>query len=1722
MLMKSHYWLTVCCGLLFPMLGFGQLTTSTAITINQLVQNVLVGSPAVYTNNITYSGAAAARGTFNCAGACIVGIPSGVMISTGSISNAIGPNNQTGAGTGNGTAGDGDLNALLPGAVNPQDAAVIQFDFMVPTDSIKFNYVWASEEYSDYVNSTCNDVFGFFVNGPNIVGKKNIALIPGTTTPISINNVNNGYAPGGTVPSGPCKNCQFFRDNTGNSSVQYDGLTTVLTAKAAVCPCEVYHLKLATQDFCDGAFDSGVFLEGGSFQPSGQIPVLNINGAELSSTDTIFICPGDSFPLTLPTCRNPTWSNGDTNMVLWVNQPGTYYGTVSNFIGSQFCFAFSSIITVAFSTPNPLITLTGNNNLCPDDSVILTCTAGNSYLWSNGAFTQSIVVHNAGTYSCIITNSGSCSATTPPVTITTSGTPAIITPASATTFCQGGSVSLNAATAPNYAWSTGAAGSSINVNTSGTYTLTVTDNGCVSDTTVTVTVNSMPTPTITGPTSACSGQPLSLNAGSYSSYTWSTGQTTASINISSTGTYTVTVTDANGCTGSDNQTATINSLPTPTISGTLQFCSGLSTTISATAGFSSYIWNGGSTSASLTVSTGGNYTVTVTDANGCTGTKSSAVTMNSLPATTINGLSAICSGAATTLTATPAGANYVWNTGSTSNSISASNAGNYTVTVTDANGCTAQTSHNLVLSINPIPTITGTTTACQSQPAIIDAGSYNNYVWSTGATTQTINASATGNYTVTVTDASGCTGSDVIAVTINTLPTPSISGTLQFCTGNNTSINAGAGYSSYQWNNGSLSASLNVSSAGTYTVTVTNGNGCTGSSSVNVVMNNLPVPTINGLTTICSGSATTLTASPAGANYAWSTGSTSATTSAAAMGTYTVTVTDASGCSAQTTHTLNLNALPTPVITGTTTACQTQPAFIDAGIYNSYSWSTGAVTQVINATATGTYIVVVTDANGCTGSNFINVTIFANPTPLITGTLKFCTGKSTTLTGDPGYATYSWSNGSSSSIINVTSGGTYDLTVTDGNGCDGTTNVNVIENALPVVSITGPTDFCDGNSVQIQTVQPATSYVWSDGTTNAQFTVTQTGNYSVTVTDNNGCSNNSSYTVTEHLNPIVTITGIDTVCSGFSGLLDAGAGMNSYLWSDGSLTSSIAPSSTTFYTLTVIDNNGCTGSNSIQFVSLPLPVSIITGDTTICKGEVTGLQGPTGNYQYLWSTGAITNTTVVSNGGVYTLTVTDIEGCKNDISTTVIENQLPILGLNNTASICYGESVTLNPGNFVIYSWNNGSSLSQLTTGVAGNYIVTATDNNGCQNSDSTLVIVHALPTPTISGPTETCENSPIIFDGGTGYSLYQWSTGESVQQISASNGGTYTLTVTDIYGCSNSTLKTLITHPLADAQITGNHHLCAGESSTLSALSGQGAYQWSTGNTSNTITQSASGVYTLTITTSFGCISRDTFNLTVHPIPSVQYSYLQTANCEAILVQFVNTSLFDIGSTFSWAFGDGTIGGEMNPNHSYIDSGQYATSLSIVSPWDCKSNDTLTINLMRPTLPESKFIQSSDVSSVFNSTIRFTNQSTNATHYKWNFGDGQTSEETDPLHQFDRVGTTTVKLLAYNVAGCIDEYEMNIEIVPLYIPSGFTPNNDGKNDVWFDGTPVLNVKSFNMQVIDRWKGTVYSSDSYLRPWDGNFSTGKQAPIGVYTYYIQITSEKGKDYEFRGTFSLIR
>lgn len=1495
-----------------------QLIVTSAVTDSVVIQNFL--GPGVTAWNRSYTGATPARGLFNCNGGCNVGLQNGILITSGAVTNAPGINTNTGSGTDNPTGPDLNLNALAPGTSNPQDAAVIRFNFRVAADSVNFDYVWASEEYHDYVGSNCNDVFGFFISGPLITGTKNIALIPGTSTPIAINTVNNGFAsPWPAAGTGPCTNCQYFVNNTPSNFVQYDAFTTVLTAKEKVCPCEDYTFKMGVQDFCDGIFDSGVFLKGNSFKPTGEIPLLDSLGNELTA-DTLLICPGDSVKLSVFGCRAPLWTTGDTTMSIWADTTGLYAAAITNYSPPSACFAFTKSFFVILASPVAVLTTNGPTSICPNDSVQISAPAGGaSYLWNTGATTSNILAGAAGDYFCTVSYSNGCIATSDTVTVTlNSGQTVSINASGPLNFCQGDSVTLTA-TSPTVIWSTGAVSQSITVTTPGNYVVIPNAAGFCPGTadSVTVTVSPIPNVSISGNLNICQGATTTLNATSgFSQYVWSGGQNTASISVGSSGAYAVTATDLNGCT--DRDTVQVNLLPTAStaINGTFSFCQGAGTSLSAGAGFSTYQWSNGANTQSINVTAGGFYTVTVTSPGLCPGSISQQVVMNMNPVASIGGTTAICQGANANLIASPAGLTYQWSTGSGSASIQPNTPGNYTLIVIDGNGCRDTVTQLVTVNSNPTPVVSGTPQACPGDSSLLNAGAgFSSYQWSNGATTAGIYASVAGNYAVTVTDGNNCSGTTNINFTILPFTPVTISGPVGFCSGTTANLTASAGYTTYNWSNGATSQVLNTVTGGTYTVTVSAANGCTGSESYTLAQYNLPAPVISGNASYCQGSSLNLQAGPAGLNYQWSTGAATTAITVATPGTYTLTVTDPNGCSNSTSLQITENPNPQPVIAGQFTVCSGSTAQLDAtmpGIV-SYQWSTGAVTPGIQASVAGIYAVTVTDANGCSGSTSQNITV----------------------------------------------------------------------NTLPIVSISGTPAFCDGDSITISAVT---------------------------------------------------------------------AGLNTFLWSNGATASSI----------------------------------------------------------------------LVTNGGNYAVTVTDANNCSNSATIAITENPLPQPVLPANISLCDGQNTLLQPGTFSSYQWSDGSISATLSVNSSGSYAVTVIDANGCINTATSLVVVNPIPTPTISGPDSICDGQSALLNAGSGYVQYLWSTGASSALLPANLAGSYTVSVTDINGCQGSAFFILTVNPLPQVAISGNLDICKGESTLLQTIAGQGTYSWSNGATDPFISVNNGGNYSVTVTTAEGCTKSTGVFVNEAPLPAVSYIPERALTCDELRVNFRNTSTYAPGSSFFWNFGDGNSSRLANPSHIYATIGDYVTSLRIVTPAGCADADTMAITLFVPPLPEAEFVQSARVVSVFNSEVSFSNRSVNAERYKWSFGDGQSSEAVNPVHIFDKVGTLKIKLIAFNEVDCIDEYETNLEVVPFFIPNAFTPNNDGKNDVFFDGNAVLNVNSFDMLIFNRWGQNVYTTDSFLRPWDGLGRDGKEAPEGLYTYLIKITSIKGKYYEYAGTFSLIR
>ncbi|MFN3916404.1 MAG: choice-of-anchor L domain-containing protein [Flavobacteriales bacterium] len=596
---------------------------NTTMTPAQLVQNVLVGT-GVTVSNITFNGVPANNitnqvGYFNSANAN-VGIPEGIILATGNAQGAIGPNN-TGSmtlGGGNFGQGDPDLQQIANASIN--DAAVLEFDFIPQGDTIKFNYVFGSEEYPEFVGSGFNDAFGFFVSGPGITGPftnnaVNLAQIPISGAPVTINNVNNG-----TANAGPCMNCAYYINNgTGGAPqngmvtvVQYDGLTVVLEARIAVICGQTYHIKLAVGDAGDTSWDSGVFIEGGSFSSN----FVDVNIVTLSGDSTMVRGCGEAF---VDLTRN---DNGQVQIVDVILSGSAGFGTDYYINGP----GWNSLDSTATFLPG-------------QDTITLHITTDPNIPTGNLPMSLTLSVYTVNACGDTILSSGTLWIVEESPIIVNAQDTILNCPAPTINISAGISGGTPGFYGYNISWNTGQTGTStISVpgNVNGTYIVTVTDTcGAMTIDTINVILNIPPPPNVqinnVGDTLLiCNGQLVNLTAsgsggaGAPFTYLWHTGQTSVGISLGTITTNTtayVTAFDACGvASAADTVHIVIPPGPTVTINDVTVICPGTPTNLppTITSGVPSYTYSwspGGSTQQnptfSPTVTT--TYTVTVTD-----------------------------------------------------------------------------------------------------------------------------------------------------------------------------------------------------------------------------------------------------------------------------------------------------------------------------------------------------------------------------------------------------------------------------------------------------------------------------------------------------------------------------------------------------------------------------------------------------------------------------------------------------------------------------------------------------------------------------------------------------------------------------------------------------------------------------------------------------------------------------------------------------------------------------------------------------------------------------------------------------------------------------------------------------------------------------------------------------------------------------------------------------
>ncbi|MFN8415626.1 MAG: gliding motility-associated C-terminal domain-containing protein [Cytophagaceae bacterium] len=1379
-------------------------------------------------------------------------------------------------------------------------------------------------------------------------------------------------------------------------------------------------------------------------------------------------------------------SNPSNASTMSVSSTGSYYLVVSDNANPTLCSTTSApfVFTVNPVPPQPTIGASGPLNFCDGGSVSLTATVtgftGGTYAWSNGVNTNPISVSSSGSYTVIYTSAANCTApVSAATTVTVNPVPPQPTVAASgpLTFCDGGSVSLTASvtgfSGGIYTWSTGSTSNPLSVTTSGSYSVTyVSAANCTTPTSAatTVTVNPIPPqPTVgaSGPLTFCDGGSVSLTASvtgfTGGTYTWSTGSTTNPLSVTTSGSYSVTYVSVSNCTAptSASTTVTVNPIPPqPTVaaSGPLTFCDGGSVSLTATVtGFTggTYAWSNGAITNPISVSTSGSYTVIYTSAANCTApiSASTTVTVNPIPPQPMvvaSGPLTFCDGGSVSLTASVTGftgGTYTWSTGSTTNPLSVTTSGSYSVTYVSVSNCTAPTSASTTVTVNPIPpqptvAASGPLTFCDggsvSLTATVTGFTGGTYAWSNGAITNPISVSTSGSYTVIYTSAANCTApiSASTTVTVNPIPPQPMvvaSGPLTFCDGGSVSLTASVtGFTggTYTWSTGSTTNPLSVTTSGSYSVTYVSVSNCTAptSASTTVTVNPIPPqPTVaaSGPLTFCDGGSVSLTATVTGftgGTYAWSNGAITNPISVSTSGSYTVIYTSAANCtapiSASTTVTVNpIPPQPMVVASGPLTFCDGGSVSLTASVTGftggTYTWSTGSHSNPLSVTTSGSYSVTYVSAANCTAPTSAATTVTVNPIPPqptvgASGPLTFCDGGSVdltaTVTGFTG-GTYAWSNGAGTNPITVATSGFYSVIYTSSENCTAPTSAatTVTVNPIPpqpTVGASGPLTFCDGGSVNLTASVSGFSggvYTWSTGSHSNPLSVTTSGSYSVTYVSAANCTAPTSAATTVTVNPIppkptVVANGPLTFCDGGSVDLTAtvtGFTGGTYAWSNGAGANPITVATSGSYSVIYTSSENCTAPTSATTTVTvnpipPQPTIGASGPLTFCDGgsvsltaSVTGITGGT----YTWSTGSTTNPLSVTTSGSYSVTYVSSANCTAPTSatTTVTVNPIPpqpTVAASGPLTFCDGGSVDLTADvtGFTggTFTWSTGSHVNPLTITTSGSYsvIYKSAENCTAPTSAVTSVTVNPIPPqPTVaaSGPLTFCDGgsvnltaSVIGFTGGT----FTWSTGSTTNPLSVTTSGSYSVTFISSASCTAPTsAATMVTvnpiPPQPTVAASGPLTFCDGGSVDLTAdVTGftGGTYTWSTGSHVNPLTISTSGSFSVIYKSAENCTAPTSAatTVTVNPIPpqpTIGASGPLTF-CDGGSVTLTASVSGFTGGTYTWSNGATSESTSITISGSY--SVIYTSAVSCTAPTSAATVVTVNPIPPKPTIDAS------------------------------------------------------------------------------------------------------------------------------------------------------------------------
>ena len=1519
----------------------------------------------------------------------------------------------------------------------------------------------------------------------------------------------------------------------------------------------------------------------------------NVPTVSIDEPSTVYLtCTNQSITLTATGQGTLTWSPSNV-----ATAEGDYTVTARADNGCE-----SSDVIHIFEDndlPNVEITPSEPALTCTVQTITLQATGAANYVWNGDHTGASLTITEGGEYTVVGTAANGCSDTETITIGQDAGLPDVsITPTTATLTCSVNSVELTAVAESGIVFDWGDVDPT-NITEPGTYSVTATaPNGCQRAATATVVEDRQhPDVAITPPATTVltcynsyNNIPITLEATTTSgaSLSWTNG----TLDVTAPGHYSVTATASNDCESTAEIDITEDvSEPNVAIgnnSNTTELtCAGpsISVTLIDDSDADDYVWSGGEnlTGTGNSFTSPGYYYVTATAPNGCTSEAEIHITEDvAVPTVSITNntgttqLSCDISTIYLTAEGSARVVSYSWSGGTylnqASNEITA--PGVYYVTATADNGCTATAHieieetlgrpHPSIIAPNTELTCTTLETGLPiSATALPEDGSVT-FAWSNGLYPNSTDnvAMTTGVYTVTATATNGCTAVASISITENlTPPVVSIRNESGFnqidCNATSVHVIATGTGVSYTWPGGYNGSEIDLTAAGTYTVTAYGANGCSNTAYVVITEDFTPAtPNITSANSQyiidCTHGELTLNAT-GGISYEWSTMDDGPTIIVTEAGTYRVTATGLNGCPGETEIVIAAdNTVPNAYInnmSGTyALSCNVSSIEVIAQGGVQFAWSNqlwgGGSSQVI--TTPGTYVVTVTGRNGCAGTASITIENDLDPpTVYINSTNNLyelnCSVSRINVTASGNGISYAWSGGSNSTGYTNTfvNPGTYTVTSTGFNGCTNTATVTIAANySAPDINISNESGstVLDCNTQQIHVVvtgQNAT-YIWNDGYTTADRTFYSHGQYTVTATGANGCTASASIGITENMvQPTVSIannTGtLELNCVTTSISLTANGGQ-SYVWSDGTMSQTNAISTPGLYTVTATAANGCTNTATVTISQAPVFNAEITNIGTInCYGESTSVTvtatGGNPSYSYEWSDGQNTQTATGLLAGSYTVTVRDSGGCSVALQCNVtqpLEMQASVVSRDQICGVSQGSlnAVVIGGTQPYSYTWSNGATTAENTNVIVGQYGLTVVDINNCMSTATAqvsmqgMLSVNAHVTQQIS-----CHgyNDGIVAAEAPNAAeplFYTWSTGNASPEIYNLFEGSYMVTVTDAWGCTGQAGVNLVSPPEMNLQTYIENPLChdSRDGKIIATAFGGVApysYLWNTSSSESELANIGMGTYTLTISDAAGCSAVKSVTLEA-PAPITVETSTSEIKCNGDKDGKIQVEVTGGVEPYSYSI-DGLARPSTNNVFSNMTAGYY--TVRVVDNNGCVAAKPTLLSqpdvLQVETLVENPFCRGSRTGSI---EMKVTG-GTEPYMYYWNNSKSDVS-----IMQNMYAGEYVVGVVDGNECKSeeITITLTDVDVPCLRIPNVFTPNGDGVNDIW----EIVNIDMFpeaEVYVFNRWGQLLFTSKGYTEPWDGSYR-GHFVPAGTYMYIIDLFND---DDPYEGTVTII-